>query len=106
VSSLIDNDGVTADILERLERIAEPIATKGRVPPAERDATIIQLCQIAPLSANQIAILIGRDIRYMRQQILPELIEQGLITYLYPETPNHPGQRYLARHRGNENDAG
>jgi hypothetical protein len=103
-SGLSRSDEITEDIQQQLERIARPVVAKRRVRPTERDATIIQLCRLVPLSANQIAKLLGRDILYMRQQILPQLIEKGMLKYLFPETPNHPGQRYLAPNHGDDND--
>ena len=57
---------------------------------------IQRLCAIQPLSSREIAGLIGRKEKYVRDRILPNVRAAGLIAYLYPDEPYRADQAYVA----------
>lgn len=57
---------------------------------------ILDLCQLQPLTANQLCQLLGRkDSKELRRTYLRPLLEEGVLKMLYPETENHPNQAYV-----------
>ena len=77
----------------RLENIAEPIRSQQRVSPEIREAVILGLCAIMPLTLGQLGALSGRSKNALRLSIAP-LVASGRLRYFYPE-PNHPRQKYV-----------
>jgi ATP-dependent DNA helicase RecG len=63
--------------------------------PAIENA-IVRLCQWQPLSAEELALHLGRTREYVRDTLLPALLKAGRITRTIPEQPNHPQQKYRA----------
>jgi ATP-dependent DNA helicase RecG len=96
---------ITAPEWQQLEAIARPVASKQRSRVTLQEETIIGLCEHTALSAAEIARLLKRDATYLQQYFLARMIRSGELMYLYPETPNHPGQRYLAPNHGDKDDA-
>ncbi len=43
---------------------------------------------------EDIVVFTGRAPRYIKETVLPQMIKSGLLERLYPETPNHPKQKY------------
>ena len=57
---------------------------------------IIEMCQVMPLSIDEIAVLTKRTINYIRVKILPGLLREKRIRFTIPEMKNHPNQKYIA----------
>ncbi len=55
---------------------------------------IVKICAIKELSSKEIAIIIGRNEKYIKNSYLKELIEEGKINYTIPEMIKHPNQKY------------
>ena len=49
------------------------------------------------ISLDEIAAKIGKNAVYLRNHVLPKLIKENIIEMSYPETPNHPKQKYKAK---------
>ena len=94
VRSIEDNTGSLENVRERLEEIATPARTKGRVPPKTRDEIVIALCRIAPLSIAEISALMARADRRSAKWFSTSDLSR--IQYLYPDKPSHPQQKYTA----------
>jgi ATP-dependent DNA helicase RecG len=92
-------DSGTASRRERLHaelaEISRPARERGRLTPAERDRIVVALCSRAPLSRQELAGLLRRSESYVRETA-GALVESGALSFLYPEHPNHPKQKYVA----------
>ncbi|MDQ3699528.1 MAG: putative DNA binding domain-containing protein [Chloroflexota bacterium] len=79
----------------QLERIAQPARQQSRLDPVLRDAILVQLCRLTPLTLHQLAQLTGRSVPYLRE-VLRALVALRRLTYLYPDRLHHPRQKYVA----------
>jgi ATP-dependent DNA helicase RecG len=59
-------------------------------------AGIRRLCTWAPLTADQLATLLGKDRQYLRNKHLIPMVRDGELRFLYPESAKHPHQAYVA----------
>lgn len=46
---------------------------------------------------QEIAAVIGKDVKYLKDRVIPRLLSEGILEREYQDTPNHPNQRYRAR---------
>lgn len=46
---------------------------------------------------DDISVYTGKDLRYIKEKVLSSLVKSGLLERLYPDTPNHPKQKYRAK---------
>jgi ATP-dependent DNA helicase RecG len=83
------------DVQTLLERIAEPVSRRARVRPELLRQTILALCNHGYLSLRDIAGLLRRDARNLRDRHISVLVERGALRLEYPEVPNHRKQRYV-----------
>ncbi|MEX0961361.1 MAG: ATP-binding protein [Simkaniaceae bacterium] len=65
-----------------------------RSQKAEIKDFIKKLCTLGPLQLAQLAKIIDRDPRYLRNYYLSGMIRSGELVYLYPDQPAHPQQAY------------
>ena len=71
---------------------------------SKREITTI-LCQIATdwLSPQEIASILHKDLKYIKDKIIPQLIADGILEREFPTIPNHPQQRYrIVNNNGHE----
>jgi hypothetical protein len=78
-----------------LEELAKPAREHRRLAPETRGQIIIRLCRRAPLSVKDLSVLLDRSEAYIGDAIRP-LVTAGELTFLYPDQPRHPRQKYLA----------
>jgi ATP-dependent DNA helicase RecG len=71
-------------------------ALSRRAPREEAEALIVDLCRWQPLSAEQLAALLGRNVVYLRNTFLAPLTRAKRLRHTIPEQPNHPQQTYRA----------
>ena len=57
---------------------------------------IMEVCS-AYTSLEDIAAIVGKTPSYLKNKIIPRMVEQGVLVREYPENPKHPHQRYRAR---------
>ena len=77
------------------EHLTHALIQKGKRGGPETVPIILELCQIQPMSAAQIAAYLDKkDIGFLKRTHLRPLIEQGKLSYLYQENENHPHQAY------------
>ena len=77
-----------------LVKIAEPIVLNKRVSQSVILSTIIQLCQGRFLTLEQLAQLLQRHPKGLRDRYLKPLIAKKHLQMRFPETPNRPDQSY------------
>ena len=90
-----DANVVTSEI--QLQKIALPVASTKRVAKKTVENTIIALCSEKELSANDIALLLNRNEKNIRNNYLNNMCKQGMISLKYQNIVNHPDQKYKAK---------
>jgi ATP-dependent DNA helicase RecG len=76
------------------ERLPMP-GTKPRRKAIQR--LLIDLCAWKPLSARELAMLLGRkDPKHLVRELLSPMVADGLLAYTIPAMEKHPEQRYVA----------
>jgi len=78
------------DLRDRLAALGK------RATSEELNGLIVRLCQWRPVGLLEMAALTGRAIDHLRKRSLKRLLKDGRLTYLYPDEPNHPHQKYVA----------
>ena len=90
-----DTDAQRQPYWPELEELARPAREHRRLAPERRSEIIISLCRRAPLSVKDLSILLDRSEAYIGDAIRP-LVTAGELTFLYPDQPRHPRQKYMA----------
>lgn len=70
---------------------------KGKRLSYEELSKMIQTVAVSYLSLEDIALAIGRDIRYLNNKIIPRMMEEQKLERLYPNIPKHPQQKYKVK---------
>ena len=76
-----------------LLEIAAPARSKKRIPREGMISLILKLCQQEYLSAEELARLLSRDAKSLRNNVINELVKGNRLKPKYP-TKTHPDQRY------------
>lgn len=82
-----------------LNEVSGPLAARiGEIglrhPPDQVKALILELCQVRPWKAEELAILLRRKAETIRQDYLRPLLAQKQIAMTIPDKPNSPLQAY------------
>ena len=93
--ALDETDAQRQPYWPELEQLAAPAREHRRLSPERRGEIIISLCRRAPLSVKDLSILLDRSEAYIGDAIRP-LVTGGELTFLYPDQPRHPRQKYMA----------
>jgi ATP-dependent DNA helicase RecG len=80
-----------------------PPELTARLPrPGQRLSTdelrqlIRRLCAWHPMRGEELATLLHKDLKYLRNRHLTEMMHGGELAFLFPESPNHALQAYTA----------
>ncbi len=73
------------------ERLPKP---GQRISGPALQALICDLCAWHALRGEELATLVKKDLKYLRNKHLSVLIQSGKLVFLYPESPNHALQAY------------
>lgn len=65
-----------------------------RIGEAALRQLIRDLCGWQPLRGEELASLLGKDLKYLRNKHLSALVAAGELVFQYPESPNHALQAY------------
>ncbi len=76
---------------ERLNKIGK------RTEPEEMKSLILELCRIKPYSSSELEKLLKRKRKYLLEQYLKPLIDDKLLEYTNPNSPNDPHQTYRTK---------
>ncbi len=85
---------ISETLWKDLQDVAQKARTKKRLPQAELDALILELCQQAPLSVQQLALLLERSPDSLKNHYLLRLVKTGHLKHVY-DKPTHTQQAYL-----------
>lgn len=55
---------------------------------------IRDLCNWQPLRGEELATLLRKDLKYLRNKHLSAMVRAGELVFQYPESPNHALQAY------------
>ena len=89
-----DFAGLSDAEIDELFKVAEPARTHGRLDPAEMEHLILKICQGRWLTRRQLAEILRRNPDGLRSRFLTPMVEHGLLSMKYPETPNRADQAY------------
>jgi ATP-dependent DNA helicase RecG len=86
----------------KLQRADLPPELATRLPKAGQRLSasalrtlIRSLCRWRALRGEEIATLLEKDLKYLRNRHLSDMVHIGQLSLLYPESPNHPHQAYV-----------
>jgi ATP-dependent DNA helicase RecG len=75
--------------------LAAKVASEGqRVSPDKLRQLIVDLCAWHELTADELAALLRKDRKYLRNHHLSHMVKTGRLVFRYPESPNHKWQAY------------
>lgn len=87
--------GGKLDISNLPPEIALLLPQKGqRLSNDELRKKIKELCKWHPLRGEELSTLLSKDIKYLRNRHLTEMVKTGELKLVYPESPHHPYQAY------------
>lgn len=94
--------GKLADEGGKLKRADLPPELVAQLPkPGQRLSAfalrqlICNLCRSRNMRGEELATLLAKDLKYLRNKHLTDMVKKGQLSLLYPESPNHPHQAYL-----------
>lgn len=65
-----------------------------RANPIEIKSLIRKICSQGPIQLTQLAQILGRDPKYLRDYYLSKMVKSGELIYQYSDQPAHPQQAY------------
>ncbi|RDE48709.1 MAG: hypothetical protein DVS81_20640 [Candidatus Accumulibacter meliphilus] len=105
--------GKSNDESGKLQRADLPPELATRLPKAGQRLsanavrTLIRtLCRWRALRGEELATLLGKDLKYLRNRHLSDMLHSEQLSLLYPESPNHPHQAYVLPTNGGEANRG
>jgi ATP-dependent DNA helicase RecG len=87
-------DGELVLLPAQLKRKIESL--RRRTSPREIRDLIKEICAVQPLKLREIALLLKRHPKYVREKHLNDMVELQELEYLFAD-PNHPNQAYKAK---------
>ena len=67
-----------------------------RIDPTELKRLLVDSCRESPQTAGQLAEQVGRTRGHLIEAYLSPMIASGELEYLFPDSPRHPDQKYVA----------
>lgn len=97
---VMDSDENKAFNSNVVSKVSENVASK--VSENEKKSRKIQnlymsICDVCSdefMSLMEIAPKVGRSLRYLKNNVIPEMVNDGLLVRKYPDVPSHPDQKY------------
>lgn len=72
--------------------------SKKRLKPADLEHLISETCEDW-ISLEDLSTTIGRNSTYLRNRIIPRLLEGKILEMMFPGVPNHPSQKYKRKEK-------
>ena len=82
-------------VSEDLKCFIENIGKKSNIE--EIKALIKHLCSLYPVSIQEISALLKRNPKYVKEVYLKDLVELGILEYIFSHQPSHPHQAYRTK---------
>ena len=93
----------TEVIPELPEELTSEVRALGRrSSPYDVMQVILRLCSWRALRAQEISVLLGRTVNWVRENYLTPMVRAGELELVYPDNPSHPQQAYRTSTRGAE----
>ena len=70
------------------------MATSKKKMNSEEFKELIKSKAAECISLEELAVSVNRSHKYLRTNIIPRLMEEGVLEMLFPGIPNHPRQKY------------
>ena len=83
--------------LLNLQKIGDKIRLNSKMSSQAATNILKELCRNQFLTASQIAILTGRNVRRLQHNYLSEMVKSGDLVLRYPDNPTHPSQSYKTK---------
>jgi len=96
LSHLSGNSLQLSELDQEVITIANSVAHKKKLSKLEKRAIILRLCKGRYLGVEQLASLLKRNRRGLRERELASMVSEGLLQLRYPDSPNRPDQTYTA----------
>ena len=74
--------------------LAEPARNRKKLPVAEMEGLVLQLCEARWLTSKELAELLSRDAENLQSRILGGMVKKQLLELRFPDVPNRPDQAY------------
>ena len=84
-------DGLSARLAEAIRNLGQ------RSPPGQVQQVITELCSIRAYTADELAVLLRRNKKWVFRSYLSPLLRAGILDYTIPENPRHPMQAYRTK---------
>jgi len=84
-------DGFSPNVLAEIQALGL------RSPPFEVQSVIVHLCSVRPFTADELALILKRNKKWVKNSYLTPLIRDGILEYTLPDYPNHPDQAYRTK---------
>ncbi len=79
-------------------KLAEAIRNLGqRSPPGQVQQVITELCSIRAYTADELAVLLRRNKKWVFRSYLSPLLRAGILEYTIAKNPRHPMQAYRTK---------
>lgn len=79
-------------------KLAEAIRNLGqRSPSGQVQQVITELCSIGAYTADELAVLLRRNKKWVFRSYLSPLLRAGILEYTIPKNPRHPMQAYRTK---------
>ena len=95
-SPQVDRLAGLSDEVRALLPVAEPARKNKKLPVAQLQALIGQLCAGRWLSTSELAALVDRDADKLQSRFLTAMVKNGALELRYPDVRNRPDQAYRA----------
>lgn len=101
----IYGQGIDPETTEARRRLLEPLpgdlaarlgALGRRGRPEDFKAVLLDLLRLRPWPVEELATVLGRNPKYVREQYLQQMVRDDQVVMTRPQEPNHPEQAYQA----------
>jgi len=70
---------------------------KKRMKPDELQQSVVAYCLDEYKSVDEISLHLHLTTKYLQNKVIPPLLVSGQLERLYPDSPNHPQQKYKVK---------
>lgn len=92
----VDTSNVKVDTSKSRKVDTSDENKKHRITKNALYSLIIEFCKNEYKSIDEISKEVHKDTKYLKNKVIPEMIEQEMLVRLFPSTLNHPNQKYQA----------